>query len=181
MRFLLYWLILNLTGFTLGSLHGATDHGFIPSVIPGYVGLIIGDLVFGGMVGFVQYYAFTLTKIISTPNWWILATSIGFTLGARIGSLLTFRVVDNWILAGVVFGIFMGISIGCTTGLVLQNLFSPRQILAWILLSIIAWAVGESIAFSTHFKLSTVPLVALAISSITGLGILKLSSRNSST
>lgn len=176
-RFYLEWLIFNPIGFTLGSLHGATNGGFVTMVIPGLVGLVLGDLIFGAMFGFVQYLVFRRTGFLPASPWWIIASSIGFTLGARTGSLLTFRIVQDWMLAGVVFGIFMGTSLGLTTAFVLFRQFSPIQLLIWLGTCILAWIAGESIAFASDFSLLTVPLVALAIAGITGLGLMYLQPR----
>ncbi len=173
-RFLLEWLALNIIGFTLGSLHGATSTGFVPIVIPGTFGLVLGDLIFGGMVGYVQYAAFRRTGFLPTSYGWVLANSIGFTLGARSGGLLTFRLTQEWLLAGVVFGVIMGMFIGVATAIVLGGRLSPLRLLLWVGLCILAWIAGESIAFASYFTLKTVPLVALAIAGITGLGLMYL-------
>lgn len=176
-RFFIEWLVLNVIGFTLGSLHGATTDGFIPSIIPGMIGVILGDLVFGGMIGFVQYLALSRTPLLSVTSAWILATSLGFTLGARSGAFFTFRITQDWTLAGVVFGVFMGASVGLVTAFALfRKLPSARHILIWVGICILAWIIGESIAFAAHFSLRTVPLVALAIAVITGVGMLLLQS-----
>lgn len=169
-RFYLEWMILNPVGFTLGSMHGATNNGFVPSVISGYTGLIIGDLIFGAMVGFAQHLVFRRTEFLPISIQWIAATSIGFTLGARIGALLTFRITQDWMLAGIIFGIFMGVSIGLITAFVLYKHFSLHRLFTWIVISVAAWVLGESIAFASLFSLKTVPLVALSIAGITGLG-----------
>lgn len=176
-RFYLEWLVLNPIGFTLGSLHGATNGGFVTMVIPGMIGLVLGDLVFGAMFGFVQYLVFRRTGFLPASIWWIAASSIGFTVGARLGSFLTFRIVQDWMQAGVVFGVFMGTSVGLATTFVLFRKFSPSRVLIWLGTCILAWIAGESIAFVAHFSLRTVPLVALAIAGITGLGLIYLQPR----
>lgn len=175
-RFYLEWMILNPIGFTLGSLHGATTDGFLPTFIPGYIGLVLGDLVFGGMIGFVQYLAIRRTKFLPASTGWIIANSIGFTLGARTGALLTFRIAEDWVLAGITFGVFMGAGIGLVTSLVLFRNIAPKPLLTWLAISILAWVMGESIAFAAHFSMAAVPLVALAIAGITGLGLIYLQS-----
>jgi len=169
-RFFLEWLALNPIGFTLGSLSGATSMGFVPMVIPGLLGLILGDLIFGGMIGFTQYFVFRRTGFLPVSGWWVIAKAIGFTMGARSGSLLTFRITEDWSLAGVVFGVIMGMSIGLATAVVLFKQFSPPRLLLWIGICVLAWVAGESIAFASYFRLITVPLVALAIAGVTGLG-----------
>jgi len=176
-RFFLIWLLLNPTGFTLGNLFGATDYGLIPSLIPGLAGLILGDLVFGGIVGFVQYLVFRVTKYLPASSLWIIATSLGFTLGARTGSLLTYRITQDWTLAGIIFGVFMGGIIGLVTALTLYKQFSLNRILVWIITSVTAWVAGEWIAFASLFSLKTIPLVAVAIAGITGLGLIYIQSQ----
>jgi hypothetical protein len=168
---------LNVIGFSLGSLHGATTDGFIPTIIPGMLGLVIGDLVFGGMIGFVQYIALIRTRFLPVTSAWILATSLGFTLGARSGALLTFRITHDWTPAGILFGVFMGASIGLVTAFVLFRKFSLPHLLIWLATCTLAWIAGESVAFAAYFSLRTVPLVALAIAIITGLGLLLLQPR----
>jgi len=176
-RFFLIWLLLNPIGFTLGSLFGATDNGLIPSLIPGLAGLILGDLVFGGMIGFVQYLVFRITKYLPATILWVIATSLGFALGARTGSLLTYRITQDWTLAGIIFGVFMGGSIGLITALTLYKQYSPNRLIVWIITSVTAWIAGEGIAFASLFLLKTVPLVALAIAGITGLGLIYMQSQ----
>jgi len=176
-RFFVEWMVLNPIGFTLGSLHGATDNGFVPSVITGYLGLILGDILFGGMVGFSQYIVFRRTDFLPASIQWIVANSIGFTLGARLGALLTFRITDDWILAGVIFGVFMGGSIGLATGLVIYKSITTKRLLIWIIISVAAWVMGETVAFASLFEIKTVPLVALAIAGTTGAGLIFLQSQ----
>lgn len=175
-RFFLEWLVFNPIGFTMGSLHGATNDGFVSKVIPGLIGLVLGDLVFGAMFGFAQYLVFRRTGFLPASIWWIAASSIGFTVGARTGALLTFRLTEEWMPAGIVFGIFMGTSIGLATTFVLFRQFNPSLLLTWLGTCILAWIVGESIAFASHFALITVPLLALAIAGITGLGLILIRS-----
>lgn len=171
-RFYLEWMILNPMGFTLGSLHGATDHGFVPSAIPGYGGLILGDLVFGIMVGFAQYVSFRRAGLPISSIKWIAANAIGFTLGARAGALLTFRLTDVWLTAGIIFGVFMGGSIGLATAFTFYKYLSPGRLFAWLAACISAWIIGEGIAFASLFSIRTAPLVGLVIAGITGLALL---------
>ena len=173
-QFYLYWLLVNPIGFTLGSLHGATDEGFIPTAIPGAIGLILGDLVFGAMIGLAQWIVFRLVALLPASIWWTFTTSIGFMLGARIGAALTFRITDNWWLAGIVFGIFMGGSIGLATAVIMPKPISLKRTIQWVIISILAWVAGESIAFASFFSQKTVPIVAGAIAAVTGLGLINL-------
>jgi hypothetical protein len=136
-------------------------------VIPGLAGLVLGDLIFGAMFGFAQYLAFRRTGFLPVSLWWITTNSIGFTLGARLGSLLTFRIVQDLMLAGIVFGIFMGTSVGLATAFVLFRKFTPGHFFIWLGTCIPAWIAGESIAFASDFALITVPLVVCMISNLT--------------
>ncbi|MCK6540712.1 MAG: hypothetical protein L6Q26_11715 [Anaerolineales bacterium] len=165
-------MILNPMGFTLGSLHGATDHGFVPSAIPGYIGLILGDLVFGMMVGFVQQLAFRRAGLPLGSAQWIVANAVGFTLGARAGAFLTFRLTDDWLTAGIIFGMFMGGSIGLATAFALYKQISLSRLFAWLITCIFAWVVGEKIAFASLFSIKTAPLVGAAIAGVTGLALI---------
>ena len=176
-RFFLAWMLINPIGFTLGSLNGATDSGFIPLVIPGIIGLILGDLVFGAMIGFSQYFVFYKTGFLPASLHWVVANSIGFALGARTGALLTFRITDDWVLAGIIFGVIMGGSIGHITAFTLYRHHSPGRLSVWIIFSVAAWVAGETIAFLSLFSLKTVPLVALAIAGTTGAGLIFLRSQ----
>jgi hypothetical protein len=176
-RFYLEWIISNPIGFTLGSLLGATSSGFVPMLIPGLFGLMLGDLIFGAMFGFAQYLVFRRTGFLPVSIWWIIANSVGFTLGARIGALLTFRFTDEWSLAGIIFGVIMGTSVGLATAFALFQKLTPGHFFVWLGTSILAWIAGESIAFAANFSLITVPLVALAIASLTGLGLIHLQPR----
>jgi len=172
--FYFYWLLLNLVGFVFGSAYGATDNGYIPSLFPGYSGLILGDLVFGTMIGLAQYIGIRKTGIIPISIWWVLSISIGFTVGARTGSILTFRFTENWVVAGIIFGTFMGSSIGFATALTMYKKFTPKLFISWVLTNTAAWIFGESIAFAFLFSHNTVPLVALAIAGTTGIGVIHL-------
>lgn len=171
-RFYLEWIVLNILGFAFGSLHGATTDGFVPRVIPGTAGLILGDIIFGGMVGFAQYLSFRRTGFLPASIGWIIANSLGFTLGARIGAFLTFRLTNDWIVAGIIFGVIMGGSIGLATTLELFRSGYHGSLGGWLAACIPAWIIGESIAFAFHFSMWTVPLVALAIGGISGLGLI---------
>ena len=98
-------------------------------------------------------------------------------LGARIGALLTFRFTDEWSLAGIIFGVIMGTSVGLASAFALFQKFTPGHFFIWLGTSILAWIAGESIAFAANFSLITVPLVALAVAGITGLGLIHLQPR----
>jgi hypothetical protein len=174
-RFYVFWLLANAIGFIAGSYLGATNNGLIPVAISGYPGLILGDLIFGATFGLAQWLVFRLTGFMRISSWWIGLTSLGFMLGARSGSLLTYRVIDLHALLqpSLVFGIFMGGSIGLTTVLVLHRIIAWKYLVWWLSVSALAWVLGESIAFDSNFLHETVPQVALTISSVTGLELMR--------
>ncbi len=176
--FFIFWLLANVIGFILGSYLGATNDGFATKAIPGYLGLILGDLVFGASIGLAQYLAFWLAKYkpMKATIWWIVLTSIGFTLGARTGSLLTYRVLDfhDGLEPSLVFGVFMGGSIGLATYFSFNRVIQWKNLLWWVFVSIVAWVFGEGVAFEANFSQDAVLHVALTIGGITGLELVRL-------
>lgn len=172
LTFYLKWIITNVIGFMGGHYLGATGAGFIPGVLPGNTGLVIGDLIYGATIGFFQWLVLKNHKGLVVSIWWFALVGVGFMLGARVGALLTYRIVNEWILAGIVFGCFMGGSIGLATALGFRNTIPVVRLLIWTATSVFAWVVGESIAFASNFSHTTVPWVALAIGGITGVGVI---------
>ena len=171
-RFYLAWIIANLIGFMAGSVLGATNNGLVATLIPGYIGMLCGDLIFGAAIGLAQWFVLRNTNISVALFWWVLAYSIGIIFGARTGSLLTDRLANDWLLPQVVFAIFMGGWIGFSTVLPLSKIVSIPHLIGWMVISIAAWIVGESIAFASDFSHRAVPLVAVSISTLTGLPLL---------
>lgn len=172
---------MNLLGFMLGSVLGATNNGVVPNMVPGMLGLLIGDLIFGATIGLAQWIALRYASSVIVTAWWVVATSFGFMLGARSGALLTYRLVNEWLPPSVIFGIFMGSSIGLATVWPLSRIIAWPRVFGWIFISVPAWILGEGIAFATDFSQIAVPLVALAISGMTGLEVLLLQKGNSAS
>jgi hypothetical protein len=172
--FFLIWIFLNIIGFVSGSLLGATSVGWIPKLIPGMPGILLGDLVFGAVIGLFQWLALKRFPGFRISTWWIVLLSLGFTVGARSGSLLTYWIANEWLPPSVVFGVFMGAGTGAAVLPVLWKRVADRYLLLWVGVSVVAWILGESIAFSTDFAQSTVPGVALVIGALKGLGLLWL-------
>ena len=105
-----------------------------------------------------------------------MPTSLGFLFGARIGSLLTYRILDlhGALDPSLVFGIFMGGSIRFATHFAFLNPFKQwKYLLWWVAVSVLAWVLGEGIAFASHFSQSTVPFVGLVISGLTGFELVR--------
>ena len=172
---------MNLIGFMLGSILGATNNGVIPKMVPGILGLLIGDLIFGATIGLAQWIALRQSSSLVVTNWWIIATSFGFMLGARSGALFTYHLVSEWLPPSVIFGVFMGSSIGLATVWPLSRIIAWPRVFGWIFISVPAWVLGEGIAFAADFSQTAVPLVALAISGMTGLEVLLLQKGTSTT
>ena len=173
-RFYLAWIAGNLIGFMVGSVMGATSNGLVPALVPGFIGLVCGDLIFGLAIGLAQWRVLRSTNINVFLPGWLFASSIGFMLGARLGSLLTYRLVADWLPAHIVFGIFMGTCIGLATTLPLSRIIAWPKLIGWIVISIPAWVLGESIAFASEFAQAYVPVIAISISALTGLELLRL-------
>lgn len=173
-KFYLVWTLLNPIGFLIGSLLGASSNGLIPFLIPGMIGLLLGDLIFGATFGLTQWLVLRRVPSLAVSTLWIVASSVGFMLGARFGALLTHRLVNDWLPASVVFGVFMGGSIGLATILPLSRIIAWPRLIGWLAVSLPAWVLGEGIAFAADFAHAKVPLVGLTISSLTGLELLRL-------
>ena len=180
-QFYLAWIIINPIGFLIGSVLGASSNGLVPILIPGMIGLLLGDLVFGATFGLVQWLVLRRTHSLAVSTQWIVASSVGFMLGARSGSLLTHHLANDWLPASVVFGLFMGGSVGLATILPLSQIIAWPRLFGWFAVSLPAWVLGEGIAFAADFAHATVPLVALAISCLTGLELLRLQARKTFT
>jgi len=173
-RMYLARLFLNLIGFLAGSILEATSNGLVPAMIPGIIGLLLGDLIFGATIGLAQWLVLRRTSFLAVSAWWIVASSVGFVLGARSGALLTYPLANDWLPASVVFGIFMGGSLGLATLWSLSQVIAWPRSFGWLIVSLPAWVFGEGIAFATDFSFATMPLVALSISGISGLELLRL-------
>lgn len=166
------WLLANLLGFVIGSLLGASNGSLIVALLSGRPALVLGDLVFGAAIGAAQWLALRNAGPRSVPLQWILATSIGFMVGARSGARFGPELVDAvGTPPSVAFGIIMGASIGLATTWVLRHRLRSTLGVAWTTINVIAWAFGESIAFSLNFSQRSVAFVAVAIASVSWLAI----------
>lgn len=163
-----------MVGFVSGSLLGATSVGWIPKLIPGMAGIVLGDLVFGLVIGLCQWLALKRFQGFRVSAWWIVLLGLGFTFGARTGSLLTYRIANAWLAPSLVFGVFMGGSTGVAVVPLLWKWVTGKHLLVWVLVSITAWILGETIAFSTGFTQATVPYVAMVIATLKGLCLIWL-------
>lgn len=166
-RFWLAWTLANIIGFIIGNFLGATDGGLIPGVA--------GDSIFGLTFGTAQWLVFSyfLPQYRRKLLWWIVMSAVGFTVGVRLGARFAPMItVDNTLL-GIVFGIIVGTAIGIGQSGVMVSIKERSTALTLLPISLLAWVVGESIAFATNFQAWGVPLIGLAIGGITGFGLLK--------
>lgn len=175
-RFVVLWLAANVIGFVLGSRWGATDGGQITKTLDGFAGLVLGDLVFGACFGLAQWLVLRATRFVDVSAWWAVLSSLGFTLGARLGSLLTYRILDlhDALEPAFVFGIFMGGSIGLATYFSIRHPFDWKLMAGWVAVFVLAWVIGEDISFDSHFSQDVIPRVGLAIGGVTGAGLTAL-------
>ena len=177
-RFMLEWTILNVIGFMIGSFLGATDGGIVPAALGhGFVAKVVGDVLFGAAFGTAQVIVFWRHFPQSRGRlWlWIIASIIGFTagvrLGTRFGPLIT--QLEPWL--GLVFGIIVGGCLGLVEWAAVRwlGVLTTQVAVWWIPASIIAWIIGEAIAFASGFSQATVPLVAVGIALTTGIALVR--------
>lgn len=171
------WALMNVIGLLIGSLLGATDDGLITRLLgTGVLVLVLGDLVFGACFGIAQWLVLQHFSPKSRARllWWIPATMIGFMVGARLGGRFAPLAGDNNVIIGIAFGLLMGVSLGIVQWMAMQysGMFRTARKGSWIPVSIVAWVLGESIAFQFDFQLIGVPFVALAIALVSGIALL---------
>ena len=166
------WMLANALGIVVGSLLGASNDGLVVSMLPRRPALILGDLVFGAAIGAAQWAALRASHSRSVPLQWILATSVGFTVGARSGARFAPGLVAVVPLPlSTAFGLCMGASVGLATAWVLRDRLTPAHASAWVGVNALAWILGEGIAFSAGFSQSAVVFLALPIASLTWVGL----------
>ena len=106
--------------------------------------------------------------------------TLGAALSAGWQRLLKMVGLDLVIAAiFIVFGLFMGSSVGLATIWPLSQIIAWHRLFGWFAVSLPACVFGEGIAFAADFAHTTVPLVALSISCITGLELIRLQARKS--
>lgn len=165
------WLAANVVGFVVGSLLGATNDGVLVGLIPGRVGVIGGDIVFGAVIGLAQQLALRQAPARALPAAWMVATAVGFAIGARLGGRFASDLAAlSLVPVSTVFGLCMGTSLGLTT-LPLLSGVNGRRAVIWVATNALAWILGEGVAFATGFSQVAVSAVALVIALVTWLGL----------
>ena len=176
-RFVVLWVLANIIGFLIATVLGATNDGMVSRVMPGRIlPHILGDLIFGASIGVAQWLVLRRFFPQSRPSlkWWIPACMLGFMIGARLGARFAPMVSDDTFLVGIAFGALMGVSLSSVQCMAmwLSGTLKTTRSAVWIAVSIVAWIIGESIAFHFGFVLFTVPIEALAIALVSGIALL---------
>ena len=175
--FIFLWVFANIIGFLIGNTLGATNDGLVSHLMSGRIlPHIVGDWIFGASFGVAQWLVLRrfFPQSRSSLKWWILACMVGFMVGARLGARFAPMVSDDTVLVGIAFGALMGLSLSVAqcAALWLSGTLKTGRSLLWILVSIVAWIIGESIAFHFGFVLFAVPIEALAIALVSGIALL---------
>lgn len=162
------WLSANAVGFLIGSLIGATDNGLVSG--------IVGDLLFGVCFGVAQVVV--LKRYLNLSLWqqlgWVVACAIGFTLGARLGARYSYAFASERVAIGTVFGLIMGVCVGVTQAAVVGFSWKMPHAYLWVAVSIVAWVIGEALAFRVSFSHAFVPLVGILIGGVQGVIFIRL-------
>jgi hypothetical protein len=165
----LLWTTVNAFAFPLANTL-AGDH-VIP---PGIAGDLIYGLIFGALQTSVLYVLLHAHRRILFG--WLFASSIGFAAGIFLAIRVSLALTNNQILLPIVFGIIVGAVLGIAQWLILRlTTNSTNAALWWIPVSMLAWVVGESIAFHSGFVAVFVVLVGAGIGAVTGVALIFLS------
>ena len=99
---------------------------------------------------------------------------IGFMVGARLGARFAPLVGEDTFWVGIAFGALTGLSLSSMQCIAMwsSGAFKTRNSVLWIPVSIVAWIIGETIAFHFGFVLFGVPIEALAIALVSGIALL---------
>ncbi|MBL8120011.1 MAG: hypothetical protein JNJ78_20940 [Anaerolineae bacterium] len=176
-RFFVEWILFNLVGFVGGSLLGATDGSVLAGVLgDGTIARVIGDLVFGGCIGAMQYLALRrhFPESHARLILWIPVSMVAFTIGARAGGRFAPMVTTDPIPLGIVFGVLLGGSFGVLhwLGMTVVGTLKAAQPILWIPACIVAWILAEIVAFGLGINQLWMPLIALIIAVVTGSALI---------
>jgi hypothetical protein len=178
-RFCMQWIAGNVLGFLISLYWLEVGERAALRGLEGAIG--------GTVIGLVQWLV--LRRWCTQAGWWVLASTLGWTvLGvSKLGAL-------GWVVPqthsellrlfyGLVDGMKMGAILGAGQWLVLRQCFTPAR--AWILVSILAWAIalgsgwvvgGWLRAFTGLFlgEVVGLALVWLLMALMTGVGLANL-------
>ncbi|MCP4412783.1 MAG: hypothetical protein GY808_09490 [Gammaproteobacteria bacterium] len=161
--FWIWWVLVNTISVFIGMLFGFTGLGET------FLALVVFGITCGGIIGITQWLVLRL--YIKQVSWWILATSLGWTIGWIVIDVIINNysriIVDDWstfIAFIVTFGVTLGFIIGLMQWMVLKRLVAKS--IWWIIGSILSNVVSSSIGFYVAHLLSKDvkdPMVGLPI------------------
>ena len=123
---------MSLLGFPLGGYLGHLVAGPVDGVIPA----LIGGALTGAGIGLAQW--FLLRRILAMGIEWIVATSIGLTVGLPIGAITVDYETSMSQLA--IMGAISGATVGIAQGVLLRDKFSLWHV--WMVTMPVLWALG---------------------------------------
>ncbi len=138
------------------------------------VGLALGLVMTGAAVGVMQWVV--LRREVSGAGWWVLASTVGYTVGiaaaAMHGILLVHWLELPWrwvvsIVGGAGGGAVTGAAVGVMQWLVLRR--QLRRAGWWVLASIVGWAMGQA----AHGAIG-LPAAGAVSGAITGIALVRL-------
>src|SRR6476646_497753 len=135
-RFWLQWMGGNVLGFLLSLYWIEVGERAALRGLEGALG--------GTVMGLVQWLV--LRRWCSQAGWWVLASTLCWSIlgSSKLGALGWVVPQTNSTLLrlfyGLVDGMKMGVILGVGQWLVLRQCFTPAR--AWILISILAWAIA---------------------------------------
>ncbi len=165
----LLWTIATALGFTLGI--GLSQLALTA------MGEILSSIAFGSIAGLAQW--FILRKRFHVSGWWVLATSLGATLGlvatnAVHEALMGVRVA---LVVGVLGLTVLGLLVGIAQWLVLRKHLHRAG--WWVLASAAGWFLGGLIAWAIRLQfvefvkiLADFAILGIIAGASTGLGLL---------
>jgi hypothetical protein len=158
------WLGLTILGSLLGWWLGWQLSYLVPGglstwTLAGVMGLVLG----AAQWPVVQAH-------LPRSGWWVLATGLGWMAGFQLGSLLAYR----FGLAGIAFGLLVGVVTGAVLGL-FQWVYLQRWVSRagwWVPASIFAWA--SSLIYFRPGPNALGGLMGALVGLVTGLALLWL-------
>jgi hypothetical protein len=139
--FLLWWVVANTVGATIGGFLARTIAGGLLSAGLGYTYDIVSynilmGLLLGSAIGLVEWLV--LRPYISDMGWWVPATTIGwasaFMIGAYAGA--GSASYENSIL----FGMLIGTASSLAQYIALRRLITLAEV--WVVVNALAWIVA---------------------------------------
>jgi hypothetical protein len=186
--FWLRWIIASIVGSGIGVLlwlgigagmeaAGIGSQGMVSRVLlPGLVGA-----TFGTPFGIAQWIV--LRRYLRRAGWWVLATALGyvivFLLGASFfpqGDTIELE-PGQQVLLGTVLGAAVAVPAAVLQWLLVLRNYTLKGG-AWILASVVSWALGFAISFALELTLGELtfifgPVVAVALSGLAMIWLLR--------